>query len=88
MSATTVAIALGLLAIFEGALCAFLLRRVDILQRRLDVAVGAAEDAARAAALAYPGGIDPEVVITLLRSGQPVTLDSVYAHMERQSEPR
>lgn len=73
------------LAILEGALCAYLVRRTEQFKRRLDIAVRAAEDAARAAALAAPGGIDPEVVIGLLRTGQPTSLDSVYAVMERQA---
>ena len=76
---------LGVVVLLEGALCAFLLKRINRLKKRLNVAVAAAEDAARAAALASPGGIDPEVVISLLRAGQPVTLDAVYAYMEQQA---
>ena len=76
---------LVVVVLIEAAVCAYFLRRVRQLQKRLEVAVAAAEDAARAAALASPGGIDPEVVISLLRSGQPVTLDAVYAYMEKQS---
>jgi hypothetical protein len=80
-----IALILGVIVLIESAVCAIFLRRLRRLQKRLEVAVAAAEDAARAAALASPGGIDPEVVISLLRSGQPVTLDAVYAHMEKQS---
>jgi len=76
---------LGVIVLIEAAACAFFLRRIRRLQKHLEVAVLAAEDAARAAALASPGGIDPEVVISLLRSGQPVTLDAVYAYMEQQA---
>lgn len=80
-------IAVAALAVVEGLLCGVLIRRVDGLKRRLDIAVSAAEDAARAAAMSAPGGIDPEVVMTLLRAGQPVSLDAVYAIMERQNGP-
>ncbi len=73
------------LAVLEGFFCALLLRRVERMKARLRVAVAAAEDAARAAALSLPGGIDPEVVISLLRSGRPTSLESVYQLMEQQT---
>ena len=79
-------IIIAVLAIFEGCLCAFLIRRNEDLRVRLYRAREAAEDAARAAALASPGGIDPEVVIHLLRSGQTPTLDSVHALMEQNEK--
>lgn len=82
--AGSVAILLGAVAIAEAVLAAWLLRRNDDLRTRLHRARDAAEAAARIAALAAPGGIDPEVVIQLLRSGQPVTLDVVHALMEQR----
>jgi hypothetical protein len=77
-------ILLGALAIGEGILAAWLLRRNDELQLRLRRARDAADQAARVAALAAPGGIDPEVVIQLLRSGQAVTLDAVHEIMAQR----
>jgi hypothetical protein len=85
LQSNLIAAILGAVALIEAGVCALLLRRIRRFQKRLEVAVAAAEDAARAAALASPGGIDPEVVISLLRSGQPVTLDAVYAYMEQQA---
>jgi len=72
---------LALLALFLGFVSTLLLRRVERLQRRLRAAERSAEEAACAAALAAPGGIDPEVVLRLLREGRPPTLDNVYALM-------
>jgi hypothetical protein len=72
------------LAVIEGGLCAFLIRRNEQLTAHLHRAREAAEDAARAAALAAPGGIDPEIVLHLLRTGQPTTLDNVHALMEQK----
>lgn len=69
-------------AIVEGALAAVLLRQIRKLKHHLRRAQEAAEDAARAAALAAPGNIDPEVVIHLLHAGQAPTLDNVNALME------
>ncbi|HKR98862.1 MAG TPA: hypothetical protein VJU79_05050 [Candidatus Dormibacteraeota bacterium] len=76
------AVAVALLAVVLGFLCSYLLRRVTVLRRRLRVAEQAAEEAVRTAALAAPGGIDPEVVMELLRDGRPPTLDNVYALMQ------
>lgn len=64
-------------AVLEGVLAAWLIRRNDELRLHLQRTRGLAEEAARTAALATPGGIDPEVVIQLLRSGQSPTLDVV-----------
>jgi hypothetical protein len=64
-------------AVIEGVLAAWLLRRNDELRMRLQRTRGLAEEAARTAALTAPGGIDPEIVIQLLRSGQSATLDVV-----------
>ena len=64
-------------AVVEGILAAWLIRRNDELRMRLQRTRGLAEEAARTAALAAPGGIDPEIVIQLLRSGQSATLDVV-----------
>jgi len=71
-------------AIAEGILAAWLLRRNEELRSRLRRARDAAEEAARAAALAAPGEIDPEIVIHLLRTGQTVTLETVHAIMEER----
>ena len=72
-------------AIIVEAVIAILWRRQIIsLKQRLDATVEAAEDAARAAALAAPGAIDPEVVLQLIRSGHTPTLDTVSEMMRRQ----
>ncbi len=54
-------------------------RRMQHAEARLRTAQSAAEEAARAAALAAPGGIDPEIVLAILSQGLPPTLDNVYA---------
>lgn len=74
---------LASLALVLGALCAFLLRRLALAHAQLHRAQAAAEEAVRAAALAAPGGIDPEAVLEVLRRGLPPTLDNVYAAMQR-----
>ncbi len=79
-------IILAAVAIVEGILAAWLLRGNDELRVRLRRARSAADQAARAAALAAPGAIDPEIVIHLLRTGQTVTLDTVHELMERQDQ--
>jgi poly-gamma-glutamate capsule biosynthesis protein CapA/YwtB (metallophosphatase superfamily) len=79
-------IILAAVAIAEGILAAWLLRRNEELRIRLDRARSAADQAARAAALAAPGAIDPELVIHLLRTGQTVTLETVHELMERQEQ--
>lgn len=76
---------LGALAIVLALLCLAMLARIERLKDRLHVAQAAAEDAARAAALAAPGGIDPDVVVELLRSGERPTLDAVYATMQQRT---
>ena len=90
-------ILLAALAILEGILAAWLFRRNDEMRLRLRRAREAADQAARAAALAAPGAIDPEIVIQLLQSGQSVTLEVVHSLMEQReraeaaregSEPR
>jgi len=90
-------ILLAVLAILEGILAAWLFRRNDEMRLRLRRAREAADQAARAAALAAPGAIDPEIVIQLLQSGQSVTLEVVHSLMEQReraeaaregSEPR
>ena len=78
------AILLAVVAILEGVLTAWLFRRNDELRMRLRRARGAAEQAARTATLAAPGGIDPEIVIRLIRSGQSPTLDVVHTLMEQR----
>lgn len=77
-------IILAVVAIAEGFLAAWLLRGNEELRIRLGRARSAADQAARAAALAAPGAIDPEIVIHLLRTGQTVTLDTVHELMERR----
>ena len=76
---------LALVAVIEGVGGLYLIGQVRALRARLDVAVEAAEDAARAAALAAPGGIDPEVVIDLIRQGRTANLDTIHDLMERQA---
>jgi hypothetical protein len=77
---------LAVLALLLGALCAYLLRRLQRTQQNLTRARTAAEEAARAAALAAPGGIDPEAVLEVLRRGAAPTLDNVYASMHRREQ--
>ena len=78
------AILLAGVALLEGVLAAWLFRRNEEMRMRLRRARDAADEAARIAALAAPGGIDPEIVIQLLRSGQSVTLDAVHGLMEQR----
>ena len=75
------------LALWLGATCAYLLRKLVKTQAQLRNARSAAEEAARAAALAAPGGIDPEAVLDILRRGVAPTLDNVYAAMQLQERP-
>src|ERR1700686_3234402 len=75
-------IMLGTLTIVLALLCAAMLARIERPKDPPPVAQAAAEDAARAAALAAPGGIDPDVVVEILRSGERPTLDAVYATMQ------
>ncbi len=72
----------GAVALILALLCVVLVARIERLKDRLHVAKAAAEDAAQAAALAAPGGIDPDVVAELLRAGQRPTLDAVYQAMQ------
>jgi hypothetical protein len=81
-------IAVGALAVVLALLCIVLIARVERLKDRLHIAKAAAEDAAKAAALAAPGGIDPEVVADLLRTGERPTLDAVYATMQQRAGSR
>jgi hypothetical protein len=81
-------IAVGALAVVLALLCIVLIARVERLKDRLHVAKAAAEDAAKAAALAAPGGIDPDVVADLLRTGERPTLDAVYATMQQRAGSR
>ena len=63
-------------------------QKIKRLRYSLDEARRAAEEAARAAALAHPGAIDPEAVIEVLRRGIPPTLDNVYSVMRRRDAIR
>jgi hypothetical protein len=78
-------VVVGALAVLLALLCVALIARVERLKDRLHVAQTAAEDAAKAAALAAPGGIDPDVVADLLRVGERPTLDAVYDTMQRRA---
>jgi hypothetical protein len=79
------AIAFGVIAVVLALLCLLLAARIERLKDRLHVAQAAAEDAAKAAALAAPGGIDPDVVVTMLRRGEHPTLDAVYTTMQERA---
>jgi hypothetical protein len=81
-------IAIGAVAVVLTLLCIALAARVERLKDRLHIAQSAAEDAAKAAALAAPGGIDPDVVADLLRMGERPTLDAVYANMQQRAGNR
>ena len=81
-------LAVGAVAVLLGLLCVLLVARIERLKDRLHIAKAAAEDAAQAAALAAPGGIDPEVVAELLRTGQRPTLDAVYQAMQLRAGSR
>ncbi len=78
-------LAVGAVAVILALLCVVLVARVERLKDRLHVAKAAAEDAAQAAALAAPGGIDPDVVADLLRAGERPTLDAVYTAMQQRT---
>jgi hypothetical protein len=81
-------IMVGAVALILLLLCVALAARIERLKDRLHIAKAAAEDAAQAAALAAPGGIDPDVVAELLRTGERPTLDSVYTAMQRRAGSR
>jgi hypothetical protein len=72
------------LAVVEGIVCMSLLRTARHATHEMKAAQAAAIEAARAAALAAPGAIDPEAVLALLRQGHAPTLDNVYAMMRRR----
>jgi hypothetical protein len=72
------------LAVVEGIICATLLRMTRHANHEMKAAQAAAIEAARAAALAAPGAIDPEAVLALLRQGHAPTLDNVYAMMRKR----
>jgi hypothetical protein len=72
------------LAVVEGIVCMSLLRKARHAVHEMKAAQAAAIEAARAAALAAPGAIDPEAVLALLRQGHAPTLDNVYAMMRRR----
>lgn len=74
---------LALLTALLALMCAVLLARIERLKDRLHLARAAAEDAARTAALAAPGGIDPDIVLDFLRRGERPTLDAIYAAMQQ-----
>ncbi len=82
---TQPAVGIGAVATILAVLCIVLVARIERLKDRLHIAKAAAEDAAQAAALAAPGGIDPDVVAELLRTGERPTLDAVYVAMQRRA---
>jgi hypothetical protein len=69
---------LAVLATIATLVAYFTYLRLRRTQALLKKAQAAAEEAARAAALAAPGGIDPEIVLAILNQGLPPTLDNVY----------
>src|SRR5215471_14373892 len=77
---------LSVIALASLGVNIWLYRRIGQVRQQVVQARAAAEDAARAAALAGPGGIDPEAVIEVLRRGIPATLDNVYAVMRRREQ--
>jgi hypothetical protein len=81
-------IVVGALAVVLALVCAALIARIERLKDRLHIAKAAAEDSAKAAALAAPGGIDPDVVADLLRVGERPTLDIVYDQMQQRAGGR
>ncbi len=81
-------IMVGAVAVLLALLCVVLVGRIEKLKDRLHIAQAAAEDAAQAAALAAPGGIDPDVVADLLRTGERPTLDAVYIAMQQRAGSR
>jgi len=81
-------VVVGALAVVLALLCGALIARVERLKDRLHIAQAAAEDSAKAAALAAPGGIDPDVVADLLRVGERPTLDIVYEQMQQRAGGR
>lgn len=82
------ALIVGLLAGLALILNIIQSQKIKQIRLHLDEARRAAEDAARAAALAHPGAIDPEAVIEVLRRGIPPTLDNVYSVMRRRDAIR
>ena len=82
------ALIVGGLALVAFVLIIMQSQKIKHLRRNLDEARHAAEEAARAAALAHPGSIDPEAVIEVLRRGIPPTLDNVYSVMRRRDAIR
>ena len=82
------ALIVGILAGIALVLYFIQSQKIKQLRVNLDEARRAAEEAARAAALAHPGAIDPEAVIEVLRRGIPPTLDNVYSVMRRRDAIR
>ena len=82
------ALIIGLLAGIALVLNIIQSQKIKQLRLNLDEARRAAEEAARMAALAHPGSIDPEAVIEVLRRGIPPTLDNVYSVMRRRDAIR
>lgn len=79
---------LSILAAVCVLLTYFMYRRMRQTGVRLQKARGAAEEAARAAAMAAPGGIDPDIVLAILNQGLPPTLDNVYQLAQRREGQR
>lgn len=91
MTSTFAVKSVAILAILTAlaVLASYLMyRRMHRAEVRLRKAQAAAEEAARAAALAAPGGIDPDIVLAILNQGLPPTLDNVYTLTRRREAER
>lgn len=77
---------LALLAAIEALWLIMLRRRLAGARKSLQRAADAAVDAIHAASLAAPGGIDPEIVLGLLRKGHVPSLDLVRHTMDERAE--
>ena len=75
---------LTLVVVVETLIIVFLMARTIRVRAHLIRAEKYASDSAKAASLAVPGGIDSEVVMKLLRTGKPVTVDTVFEAMEQR----
>ena len=84
----TVVLLLSLLSAVLLVTAYVLFRRMRMLSKRVARAQDAAAEAARAAAMAAPGGIDPDAVLAVLSAGLPPTLDNVYMLMRRREAER
>jgi len=84
----TLVVLLAVLTAVMGLTTYLMFRRMRSMHERLQRAQRAAEEAVRNAAMASPGGIDPEAVLEVLSVGMPPTLDNVYKAMRRRELER